>query len=165
MNKGRFKFVANFIVIFVFVSFITRIVLLAMTYNQVDTSIVELIKVFSIGLFYDFVAVLYYLIPFVVYLIVIPWKIFNSTLHKMISLLIYFAVIYTVVFNSFSEYFFWEEFGKRFNFIAVDYLVYTHEVIHNILESYPILRITLKPATKRANIRPPSWEKFSVGSF
>ena len=138
MNKGRFKFVANFIVIFVFVSFITRIVLLAMTYNQVDTSIVELIKVFSIGLFYDFVAVLYYLIPFVVYLIVIPWKIFNSTLHKMISLLIYFAVIYTVVFNSFSEYFFWEEFGKRFNFIAVDYLVYTHEVIHNILESYPI---------------------------
>jgi phosphoglycerol transferase MdoB-like AlkP superfamily enzyme len=43
-----------------------------------------------------------------------------------------------VVFNGVSEWFFWEEFGKRFNFIAVDYLVYTHEVIHNIQESYPM---------------------------
>ena len=138
MNKGRFKFAANFIVIFIFVSFITRIVLLAMTYDQADTGIVELLKVFFIGVFYDFVAVSYYLIPFVIYLIVVPCRIFNTTLHKIISLLIYFAVIYTVVFNGFSEYFFWEEFGKRFNFIAVDYLVYTHEVVHNIMESYPI---------------------------
>jgi len=43
-------------------------------------------------------------------------------------------MLFTVV----SEYFFWEEFGKRFNFIAVDYLVYTHEVLHNIQESYPL---------------------------
>lgn len=138
MNTGRFKFAANFIGIFLFVSFVTRIVLLAMTYDQVDMGIVELLKVFFIGIFYDFVAVSYYLIPFILYLIIVPRKIFNTTIHKIISLLVYFAVIYTVVFNGFSEYFFWEEFGKRFNFIAVDYLVYTHEVIHNILESYPI---------------------------
>ncbi len=138
MNTGRFKFATNFIVIFLLVSFITRVVLLGMTYSQVDMSVWELFKVFSIGVFYDFVAVSYYLIAFIVYLIFVPRRIFNSKVHKVISLLIYFAVIYTVVFNGFSEYFFWEEFGKRFNFIAVDYLVYTHEVIHNILESYPI---------------------------
>lgn len=38
-----------------------------------------------------------------------------------------------------SEYFFWDEFGVRFNFIAVDYLIYTNEVIGNIMESYPII--------------------------
>jgi len=43
-----------------------------------------------------------------------------------------------MLFTGVSEYFFWEEFGKRFNFIAVDYLVYTHEVLHNIQESYPL---------------------------
>ncbi len=37
-----------------------------------------------------------------------------------------------------SEYTFWDEFGVRYNFIAVDYLVYTNEVIGNILESYNI---------------------------
>jgi hypothetical protein len=36
------------------------------------------------------------------------------------------------------EWTFWEEFATRFNFIAVDYLVYTHEVIGNIVESYPV---------------------------
>ncbi|SFV57479.1 Sulfatase family protein [hydrothermal vent metagenome] len=143
MNTGRFKFAANFIGIFVFVSFITRIVLLAMTYDQVDMGIGALLKVFFIGVFYDFVAVSYYLIPFILYLIIVPRKIFNTSIHKIISLLVYFAVIYTIVFNGFSEYFFWEEFGKRFNFIAVDYLVYTHEVIHNILESYPIPLLVL----------------------
>ena len=37
-----------------------------------------------------------------------------------------------------SEILFWEEFGVRFNFIAVDYLVYTTEVVRNIQESYDL---------------------------
>lgn len=53
-----------------------------------------------------------------------------------ITLLIYVLVI---VFNAVSEYFFWNEFGLRYNFIAVDYLIYTNEVIGNILESYPVV--------------------------
>ena len=38
-----------------------------------------------------------------------------------------------------AETAFWIEFGSRFDFIAVDYLVYTHEVIGNIQESYPVI--------------------------
>ncbi len=45
----------------------------------------------------------------------------------------------SVIFNTVSEYVFWSEFGVRYNFIAVDYLVYTNEVIGNIMESYPII--------------------------
>ena len=44
---------------------------------------------------------------------------------------------------AFSEVVFWSEFGVRFNFIAVDYLVYTNEVIGNIVESYPIVWMVL----------------------
>jgi len=35
-----------------------------------------------------------------------------------------------------AELTFWNEFASRFNFIAVDYLIYTNEVIGNIRESY-----------------------------
>ena len=44
-----------------------------------------------------------------------------------------------------SEILFWEEFGVRFNFIAVDYLVYTTEVVKNIKESYnlPLILATV----------------------
>ena len=44
-----------------------------------------------------------------------------------------------ILFNAVSEYYFWNEFGVRYNFIAVDYLVYTNEVVGNIMESYPIV--------------------------
>ena len=54
-----------------------------------------------------------------------------------------FTTLYVgaILFNGISEYLFWNEFGVRYNFIAVDYLVYTHEVIGNIVESYPVVPI------------------------
>lgn len=56
------------------------------------------------------------------------------------SILIFstFLVTFLLLFNGLSEWFFWQEFSTRYNFIAVDYLVYTNEVIGNIRESYPV---------------------------
>lgn len=50
-----------------------------------------------------------------------------------------FLYVLLIIFNAISEYFFYNEFGVRYNFIAVDYLIYTTEVIGNIMESYPII--------------------------
>lgn len=44
----------------------------------------------------------------------------------------------SLTFVAVSEFFFWNEFASRFNFIAVDYLIYTREVIGNIRESYDL---------------------------
>jgi phosphoglycerol transferase MdoB-like AlkP superfamily enzyme len=54
-----------------------------------------------------------------------------------------FLYVLIIVFNSVSEYFFYSEFGLRYNFIAVDYLIYTNEVIGNIMESYPVVPLFL----------------------
>ncbi|HEX8059812.1 MAG TPA: LTA synthase family protein, partial [Cyclobacteriaceae bacterium] len=45
---------------------------------------------------------------------------------------------YSLVFNAVSEWLFWDEFNSRYNFIAVDYLIYTTEVLGNIQQSYPV---------------------------
>ena len=50
-----------------------------------------------------------------------------------------FLYVLLIIFNAVSEYFFYNEFGVRYNFIAVDYLIYTNEVIGNIMESYPMI--------------------------
>ncbi|WP_423232247.1 hypothetical protein PVA48_03805 [Akkermansia sp. JRP_AM1] len=47
------------------------------------------------------------------------------------------------LFEDVAEAFFWNEFEASFNFIAVDYLIYTKEVIGNIYESYPIIPILI----------------------
>ena len=137
-KSNRFNLVYLFMATFIFISFISRTILLTYSFSHVSLGFTDLLKVYGIGLFYDFVAVSYYIIPFVIYLILVPNKIFNSKAHKLAATGIFFGFIYAIVFNGFSEWFFWEEFGKRFNFIAVDYLVYTTEVINNILESYPV---------------------------
>lgn len=50
-------------------------------------------------------------------------------------------VTFLLLLNAVSEWVFWDEFSSRYNFIAVDYLVYTTEVLGNIMESYPIFKI------------------------
>lgn len=49
--------------------------------------------------------------------------------------------LFTLLFVGVSEVIFWDEFSVRFNFIALDYLMFTTEVIGNIRESYPVARI------------------------
>ena len=68
---------------------------------------------------------------------------FLTTQRIRIRNILYFITLFLyvllIIFNAVSEYFFWNEFGVRYNFIAVDYLIYTNEVIGNIMESYPVV--------------------------
>ena len=68
---------------------------------------------------------------------------FAGKWRRQVRQVLYFITlfIYTfaIVMNAVSEYFFWNEFGIRYNFIAVDYLIYTTGVIGNIMESYPVV--------------------------
>lgn len=63
----------------------------------------------------------------------------RKTWRLISSQIIFFLYIFGLAVNTVSEYFFWNEFGVRYNFIAVDYLIYTTEVIGNIFESYPVV--------------------------
>jgi phosphoglycerol transferase MdoB-like AlkP superfamily enzyme len=61
----------------------------------------------------------------------VKWK-------QPMRLALFFLAAAIFLFGALAEWTFWEEFATRFNFIAVDYLIYTHEVIGNIVESYPV---------------------------
>ena len=136
--KTRFGGIILLFIVFVIISFISRTVLLGMSVSEVNTGIFSLLRVYFVGLFFDTVAFSYFLIPFVIFLMFVPNRFFNSGFHKWFAYIAYFIAFAIIIFNGVSEYFFWEEFGVRYNFIAVDYLVYTTEVLTNIWESYPI---------------------------
>lgn len=136
--KTRFGGIILLFIVFVIVSFISRTVLLGMSVSEVNTGILSLLRVYFVGLFFDTVAFSYFIIPFVIFLMFVSNRFFNSGFHKWFAYIAYFIAFAIIIFNGVSEYFFWEEFGVRYNFIAVDYLVYTTEVLTNIWESYPI---------------------------
>ena len=66
---------------------------------------------------------------------------FRDTIRLWLFSFVIFVFVVCILQNAISEYLFWNEFGVKYNFIAVDYLVYTNEVIGNIMQSYPVIPI------------------------
>lgn len=138
LKQDPYKAVGFVILLLVVVSTLTRIVLLAKSASGFDFTFSNLLGIFSIGLFYDLINSFYFVIPLMLYIWLVPSKKWHTTWNRIVLTAIVFIMIFLLLFNAVSEWVFWDEFGSRFNFIAVDYLVYTNEVVGNIQQSYPI---------------------------
>jgi phosphoglycerol transferase MdoB-like AlkP superfamily enzyme len=134
----RFGLIFLLISILATISFLTRIALLAKSYSNVDFTLLNVLGIFLVGLFYDIINASYFIIPTVLYVWLMPDRFYRKARHRFILYGLVGFFIFMLLFNSVSEWFFWDEFNTRFNFIAVDYLVYTTEVLGNIRQSYPI---------------------------
>ena len=113
---------------------ILRGVLLA-AFHPGSLSPATLLSVFASGLHRDLLVSLSFTIP-LIWLLALTlqkpparWK---AALFWGVCGLFWFLQIFLL----FVEFFFFEEFRSRFNTVAVDYLIYPHEVFVNIWESY-----------------------------
>ncbi len=138
LSKNRFHSLYTLWLIIIVFSFVTRTILLVKSLPQLELAPLLLIKIFAVGFFFDCVTFSYVAIPLLLVAIFLSDKLFNSTVFRMCAYVIGFVYTYLMLFNVVAEYTFFDEFATRFNFIAVDYLIYTNEVISNIRESYPV---------------------------
>lgn len=118
-----------------------RLVLLSANLSNIGNSFGQIVAIFGIGLLYDIAFYSYALIPFVLGAWLLPNRWFNSNPAYWLSLILTFLASSGLCFILVAEWLFWDEFQVRFNFIAVDYLVYRKEVVQNISESYPLVPI------------------------
>ncbi len=132
---------AKILTIFLSLNLILRLIFLVWERKEIDFSLLLLTKVMAVGIFFDFITLCYIATPFLLYYCLILPRIFNSKIQQNANKVFYFLFLFIIIFSCFSEITFWQEFQTRFNFIAVDYLVYTTEVINNIVESYPMGRL------------------------
>ncbi|MCX7076783.1 MAG: LTA synthase family protein [Methylococcales bacterium] len=138
LPRSRFAILGLFFVINLVSFALLRIALLVKQWADIDTPIVQILYAFVMGVIYDSAFYAYLLIPFTLYLIVMPQRWYAHSINKIISAIFFLISLYGLFFLILAEWTFWDEFGVRFNFIAVDYLIYTHEVVQNIVESYPL---------------------------
>ncbi len=124
-----------FFAAFLGISFLTRLALLIKAADDVTWTL-SLVAAFGWGLVYDVGAAAFAALPLIVLLTLLPAKFFAGRWARGAVYVAGFLIFYLLIFGGVSEWTFWDEFGVRFNFIAVDYLVYTTEVIGNIRESY-----------------------------
>jgi phosphoglycerol transferase MdoB-like AlkP superfamily enzyme len=93
---------------------------------------------FATGLLYDVAALAYLLVPFALLALVWPNSPRGRRGHAISATALLAVVLAGLLLTAVAEGVFWNEFASRFNFIAVDYLVYTREVIGNVQQSYPV---------------------------
>ena len=129
--------IAIFLFLFVAVALATRLALLIKSLPSL-TADASLAATFGWGLLFDAGAALLFATPGVLLLAALPTRFFERIWTRALAHLVLFFSLGLCLFGAVSEWVFWDEFSARFNFIAVDYLVYTHEVIDNIRESYPM---------------------------
>ena len=140
-NWGRYSSLIGLGILWLLIDFGVRVWLLIYSADKVSWSIWDLIKTFFVGTLFDLSVIPQGLLLVAIYLTLIPRKWFDTKIQRISILFIVWLSSVLMLFGGVSEFFFWQEFQNRFNFIAVDYLIYTTEVLKNIQESYPVFLI------------------------
>jgi phosphoglycerol transferase MdoB-like AlkP superfamily enzyme len=118
-----------------------RAVLLATMGSALDPTVGTVALTLLVGFGWDVLAASILFVPLLVTLAVMPQRWRRYRLGRLVLYAGMAGWVMLLLFITVAEWIFWDEFQTRFNFIAVDYLVYTHEVIANIWQSYPVALI------------------------
>lgn len=123
--------------LFLAISTITRLGLCVAARNDIDWGW-PLLRSFAAGLGFDAATAVFATIPWLFFSALSPARFPRSRTGRILIFTGMSIFTSLLVFIATAEWFFWDEFGARFNFIAVDYLIWTQEVWGNINESYPM---------------------------
>jgi phosphoglycerol transferase MdoB-like AlkP superfamily enzyme len=110
-------------------------------FSDESLSVGQWARIMGTGLIFDVTVLTWILLPWAIYEALVRDRKPGQTEGKWENIwAASWGTLYLAGFaiTAVAEFAFWGEFGSRFDFIAVDYLVYTHEVIGNIRESYPV---------------------------
>ncbi|MEK6742740.1 MAG: LTA synthase family protein [Nitrospirota bacterium] len=148
--KNRFRILYLLSLVFLLQSLAVRIVLFVKALPGMTHDPLVLVEMVSVGFLYDCITFAYCAIPFTLLLALLPERAYLHRSFRFFMHGVFFAVLFILLFDAAAEYLFFDEFETRFNFIAIDYLVYTREVVGNIRESYPLNKILLGIGTAAA---------------
>ncbi len=127
---------------------IVRLSFVIWEFGNIEVTFFEALKMFFVGSWFDLVTLSFFIIPYILYLVILPKKFHLGKFDHIFTRICYVILLYLLTYDVASQWVFWDEFHIRYNFIAVDYLVYTNEVLANIWQSYPII-----------------WLLFAIGTF
>lgn len=141
-EKGLLLFIALLVLVALGIFTTTRIVLALYT-GMDSVPLSGWPRFLAMGLWFDVATLCYLLVPFLLYEAAFGNRWRPAGWQRWVRYGVFWFVTAALLFNALAELLFWIEFETRFNFIAVDYLVYTREVIGNIRESYPVTPLLL----------------------
>lgn len=135
---GQYRHLFLLWMLFFATSLATRIMLAAISMRAGQISFAQLPYTFASGLMFDALTGLYLCLPFALWIWLMPARWYGSRVGRGIIYFGFAVAAFGLLYLIAAEYFFFEEFNSRFNYTAVEYLIYPTEVIGNIRDSYPV---------------------------
>jgi len=124
--------------IYMAVFLLTRIVLLAVQHAVSRNGFGGALAALGAGEIFDAVVAFWMVTPLVLYLSLLPERWFKGRIQRAVLWTGLAVATFSALFTAAVEYYFFEEFNSRFNFVAVDYLAYPTEVADNVWQSYHV---------------------------
>src|SRR5882672_2855483 len=131
---GRFRLVGIVTAVFLLVGLATRVALAGFNADLAAFAPQRLLGWLLVGSVFDLGVATLVALPFALLVWLTPDTARGRWVLAPVALAASIFAFGAFVFVAAAELVFWNEFGTRFNFIAVDYLIYTSEVIGNIRE-------------------------------
>ena len=157
-----------------------RTILLVMAQRSLHTPLhtASMLAIYARGVVNDLFPYALLILPLLPFLL-LKKRLWGGRAGRTVASVTFWLYACLFLFGSVAETLFWEEFGSRFNFIAVDYLVYTTEVLGNIVESYPVIPLLsavaafgvlfsfllLRPFWKRASLPAPRSNRLAAAAL
>ncbi len=138
MNSFLIRRLAPFFIFTIILEFGTLVIQALVRYNEVDWSVMPIINTLGILGLTSFVSFLYLMIPYVLYLWLVPARFINTRGDKIITTGGFAIYVYTVLSEEIASILFWERFGSSFNDIAVDYFRNPRGAVEQIVAEFPI---------------------------
>ena len=136
---GRFALLLLCGAVFLTASTATRLALWLALPGSAGVALIDLPGIFAVGLLYDLTFVMLTALPAAFLLWLVPQILWHRAGFRWLVSSVVVLSFYLLGFIVVAEWVFWDEFGARFNFISVDYLIYRREVTENLWESYPVV--------------------------
>ena len=132
-----------YIFIFLIVSSLTRLILIVQNFDSIRDSFYLIPLSLVVGVIFDLLISFYVTLPLTFMLLIFParWK--KYAFVKWVSIISGYVFLFGVLYLAVAEIIFFGEFSSQFNYVAVDYLIYPHEVFINIWDMYPVLEILI----------------------
>ena len=125
------------------VALLTRIALTVTYWSQVNDLWWKVPVSVLAGIPFDIFVAFCTTFLFALFLVAMPQRFLAWRPTQWILVGGFFLFTYGLVYLGVVEMFFFDEFNSRFNYVAVDYLLYPHEVFANIWDSYPVLEVLI----------------------
>ena len=136
MRQGRIRCLTLFFLTYMAAQSLLRAVNLLTSLDMVSLAAGDLLRTFLTGLVYDASSGVFFTLPLAILLWLLPTRWLNRKAGRCALLCVTFVLNAFLVFTLVALYLYWQEFHTNFNFISVDYLIYTQEMIGQIRESF-----------------------------